>query len=67
MTDPTLPVTKKEALRYDKTALEGEIARRRKNIKLFQDEIAKDEAEINRLFQIIEIIDASKKKTHHGR
>lgn len=56
----TKPVTKEEALRYNKTALEGEIARRRKNIKLFQDEIAKEEAEIQRLFQIIAIIDANK-------
>lgn len=63
---PNQPVTKKEALRYNKDALEGEIVRRRRNIKLFQDEIAKDEAEIKRLLQIIEIIDANK-VTHHGR
>lgn len=54
------PVTKEEALRYDKTALEADVARRRKNIKLFQDEIAKEEAEIQRLWQIIAIIDANK-------
>jgi len=58
--DPTRPVTKEEALRYDKTALEADIARRRKGIKLFQDEITKEEAEINRLFQIIAIIDANR-------
>ena len=58
--DTTHPVTKEEALRYDKTALEADIARRRKNIKLFQGEIAKEEAEINRLFQIIAIIEANK-------
>lgn len=59
--DPTRPVTKEEALRYDKSALEADIARRRKSIKLFQDEIAKEEVEINRLFQIIAIIDANSK------
>jgi len=56
----TMPVTKEEALRYDKTAIEGEVARRRKNIKLFQDQISQEEAEIQRLFQIIAIIDANK-------
>ena len=61
MTNPNTPVTKEEALRYDKDALETDVARRRKNIKLFQKEIAKEEAEIDRLFRIIEIIDASKK------
>lgn len=60
MTDPKAPVTKEEALRYDKAALENDIARRRRSIKLFQDEIAKEEAEINRLFQIIAFIDANK-------
>lgn len=59
--NPNQPITKKEALRYNRDALEGEIARRKRNIKLFQAEIAKDEAEIDRLFQIIKIIDASKK------
>ena len=58
--DPSLPVTKEEALRYDKSALEADIARRRKNIQLFQGEIAKEEAAIQRLFQIIAIIDANR-------
>jgi len=58
--DPNTPVTKEEALRYDKSALEQDIARRRNSIKLFQGEIAKEEAEIQRLFQIIAIIDANK-------
>jgi hypothetical protein len=58
--DPTKPVTKEEALRYDKTALEADITRRRGSIKLFQGEIAKEEAEIQRLFQIIAIIEANK-------
>lgn len=57
--NPTKPVTKEEALRYNRQALEGEIARRRRNIKLFQDQIASEEAEIQRLFQIIAIIDAN--------
>jgi len=58
--DPTKPVTKEEALRYDKTALEADIARHQKNIELFQGEIAKEQIEINRLSQIIAIIDANK-------
>jgi len=58
--DPNRPPTKEEALRYDKASLEADIARRRKSIKLFQDEIGKEEAHINRLFQIIAIIDANK-------
>lgn len=60
MSDPTQPVTKEEALCYDRNAIEAEIQRRRKNIKLFQDEITKEEMEIQRLFQIIAIIDANK-------
>ncbi|MBI3290043.1 hypothetical protein HYZ78_01470 [Candidatus Microgenomates bacterium] len=60
MSDPTQPVTKEEALRYDRGAIEAEITRRRKNIKLFQDEISKEEVEIQRLFQIIAVIDANK-------
>jgi hypothetical protein len=58
--NPNQPITKEEALKYDKAALEADIARRKKSIKLFQDEIAKEEVEINRLFQIIAIIDANK-------
>lgn len=58
--DPTRPVTKEEALRYDKSALEADIVRRRNSIKLFQGEISKEESEINRLFQIIAIIEANK-------
>ena len=60
MTDPTLPVTKEEALRYSKPDLEAEVARRRKNIKLFQEQVTNEEREIQRLFQIIAIIDAAK-------
>jgi len=52
-------ITKDEALRYSKPAIEGEISRRRKNIKLFQEQITNEEAEIQRLFQIIAIIDAN--------
>ncbi|KKP72463.1 MAG: hypothetical protein UR68_C0015G0024 [Candidatus Roizmanbacteria bacterium GW2011_GWA2_35_19] len=59
--NPTLPpITKEEALRYDKAALENDVSRRRKNIKLFQDQIAQEEAEIQRIWQIIAIIDANK-------
>lgn len=58
--DPTVPVTKEEALRYDKDAVLAEIERRNKNIDLFKGEIAKEEKEIQRLYQIVAIIDASK-------
>ncbi|MBI5126881.1 hypothetical protein HZA76_00280 [Candidatus Roizmanbacteria bacterium] len=54
------PITKEEALKYDKTALQTDIERRKKNIELFKGEINKEEAEIQRLFQIIAIIDANK-------
>ena len=60
MTDPTLPINKEEALRYNKSDLEAEVARRRKNIKLFQNQINDEEKEIQRLFQIIAIFDANK-------
>lgn len=59
MSDPTLPVTKEEALRYDKPALEAEVGRRRKNIKLFQEQINNEEKEIERLWKIIAVIDAN--------
>lgn len=52
-----LPVTKEEALRYKKDDLEREVVRHRQSIKLFQDEIAKSETEINRIFQMMAIID----------
>jgi len=55
--DPQMPVTKEEALRYKKEDLEREVAKHRQTIKLFQDEIAKSEAQINRIFQKIAIID----------
>ncbi len=55
--NPTTPVTKEEALRYKKADLEREIVKHRQPIKLFQDEISKSEAQINRIFQMIAIID----------
>jgi hypothetical protein len=54
------PVTKEEALRYDKSALEADIARKRKSAQMLKEEISKIESEINRLIQIIAIIDANK-------
>lgn len=54
------PVTKEEALRYKKDDLEREVARHRQSIKLFQDEISKSEAQINRIFQMIAIIEANR-------
>jgi len=59
MNGQQLPVTKEEALRYSKPAIENEVTRRRKNIKLFQEQIANEESEIQRLFQIIAFIDAN--------
>jgi len=58
--NPNLPVTKEEALRYKKEDLEREVAKHRQTIKLFQDEISKSEAQINRIFQMIAIIDMSR-------
>lgn len=58
--NPTIPVTKEEALRYKKEDLEREVAKHRQSIKLFQDEIAKSEAQINRIFQMIAIIEMNK-------
>lgn len=78
------PITKKEALKYDRQALENDVQRRRRNIKLFQEQINKqgfendvarremniqlfqnqinqEEKEIEKLWQIIAIIDANKK------
>ena len=52
-------ITKEEALRYSKPAIEGEISRRRKNIKLFQEQIRNEEQEIERLWKIIALIDAN--------
>lgn len=56
--NPQTPVTKEEALRYKKPDLEREIARLRTSIKIFQDEINKTEAQIQRMFQMIAIIDS---------
>lgn len=58
--NPNTPVTKEEALRYKKEDLEREIANIRKNIQLLQTEISKNETQINRLFQMIAIIDMSR-------
>lgn len=58
--NPNTPVTKEEALRYKKEDLEREVAKHRQTIKLFQDEIAKSEAQINRIFQMIAIIETSR-------
>lgn len=55
------PVSPQDALRYNKEALLAEIERRKKNIEIFKAEIAKDEAEIARLQQIIALIDAQQK------
>ena len=60
MTDPSLLITKEEALRYNKSALEADVTRRRKNIKLFQEQIQNEKKEIKRLTQIISIIDANR-------
>lgn len=54
------PVTKEEAMKYDVNALQGEVERRRRNIKLFQDQISAEEREIERIWQILGIINAAK-------
>lgn len=59
-TNPTPPISKEEAMRYDRASLTADIERRKKNIELFKGEITKEETEIQRLFQIIAIIDANK-------
>ncbi len=53
-------ITKDEALRYDKTALEANIKRLKDQIAMFDGEKAKLETEINHLYQIIAVIDAQK-------
>jgi hypothetical protein len=58
--DPTKPPTITEALRYDKTALEADIVRKKQNIQMLQGEIAKMETEINWMNQVIALIDANK-------
>ncbi len=58
--DPYKPVTKEEAMRYDKDSVVAEVERRKKNLKIFQDQIMQEEREIQRLYQIIAIIDANK-------
>lgn len=54
------PITKEEALKYDKTSLEIDVARRKKNIQLFQEQIKLEEKEIEKLWKIIAIIDVYK-------
>jgi len=55
------PISPQDALRYNKEALLAEIERRKKNIEIFKAEIAKDEAEIARLQQIVAMIEAQGK------
>lgn len=62
--DPNTPVTKEEALQYDKDAIEANIAKLKLNIKNMKEivpeaEISKMEAEVNRLYQIKAIIDTN--------
>lgn len=55
-----LPVTKEEALRYKKEDLEREIEKLKQSIKIFENEIEKSNVQINRMQQMITIIDISK-------
>lgn len=57
--DPNIPVTKEEALKYDPAAIEADIKRKLANIEMFQGEIIKIQAEIQRLYQIKAIIGVS--------
>lgn len=56
------PITKEEAMQYDRDSVAAEIEKRERNLSLFQDESQhkQEEREIQRLYQIIAIIDANK-------
>jgi hypothetical protein len=57
MTKPQVSLD--EALRYDKNALLAEIEKRKDNIKIFQDAIDNEEIEIERLKQMVVLIEAN--------
>ena len=54
------PITKEEALKYDPEAIEIDIARRKKNMQIFRDQVIAEEQEIQRLEQILAIINVYK-------
>jgi hypothetical protein len=54
------PVTVEEALRYDKEALTAGIEKRKQNIKVFEEAIAKEHELIQREMQMITLIEAHK-------
>lgn len=58
--NPQAPVTREEAMRYKKEDLEREIANIRRNIQVLNGEVAKNEAQIARLMQMIAIIEVSR-------
>ena len=51
------PVTEKEALQYEREALLIGLEKRKNNIKIFEDAIAKEYAEIEREKDMIKIIE----------
>ncbi|KRT67753.1 MAG: hypothetical protein XU08_C0001G0163 [candidate division WWE3 bacterium CSP1-7] len=55
------PVTSEEALQYDKEALSTDIKKRKANIKIFEEAIAKENEGIDRDNQMIVIIEAHQK------
>lgn len=57
--NPQVPVTKEEALRYKKEDLEREIANIRRNILVLNAEVEKNTSQIERLMQMIAIIDTN--------
>ncbi|OGC61192.1 hypothetical protein A2890_01530 [candidate division WWE3 bacterium RIFCSPLOWO2_01_FULL_53_14] len=51
------PVTEKEALQYEKEALFAGLEKRKQNIKIFEEAIAKEHEEIEREKEMIKIIE----------
>lgn len=51
------PVTEKEALQYEKDALLAGLEKRKTNIKIFEEVIAKEYEEIEREKEMIKIIE----------
>ena len=56
------PVTPEEALQYDKESLLAGIEKKRQNIKIFEEAIAKENEGIERDNKMIAIIEANQPK-----
>ncbi|OGC54594.1 hypothetical protein A2797_01770 [candidate division WWE3 bacterium RIFCSPHIGHO2_01_FULL_48_15] len=57
MANKVKPVAEKEALQYEKDALLAGLEKRKQNIKVFEDAIAKEYEEIEREKEMIKIIE----------